>query len=119
MLYNKSAYESIDNEGGNMLNQIILVGRSVEDVKLVSLESGAKVANLTIATQRPFKNEDGLYDTDFIKVTFWNFNAEYAAKIKKGNPVAIVGRMVSKISQVEETKIHTLEVIGERLTFIG
>jgi single-strand DNA-binding protein len=102
-----------------MLNQVVLVGRSVDDVKTVTVESGTKVAHVTLAVQRPFKNENGNYDTDFIKVIFWNFNAEYASKIKKGNPVTVLGRVVTKAAQVDETKVYTLEIIGERLTFIS
>lgn len=42
-----------------MLNQVVLVGRLAKEVELKELESGKKVANITLAIPRPFKNEDG------------------------------------------------------------
>lgn len=50
-----------------MLNQIVLVGRIVEDP---TLEEGK--GKMTIAVQRSFKNAEGEYETDFIPVTLWN-----------------------------------------------
>ena len=41
-----------------MLNNVILVGRVVEDPQLKVLESGYKVANITLAIQKPFRNEE-------------------------------------------------------------
>ncbi len=41
----------------SILNNLILVGRVVEDAKLITLETGVKVSNFVLAVQRPFKNE--------------------------------------------------------------
>ena len=49
-----------------MLNQIILVGRLTRDITVNKGESGIKVATISIAVPRSFKNTEGLYDTDFI-----------------------------------------------------
>ena len=54
-----------------MLNQIILIGRLTHDPESKILEDGRKASDITLAVQRTFKNMDGSYDTDFIKVTVW------------------------------------------------
>lgn len=51
-----------------MLNNVILVGRTVDEPKLVTLKDGVVVCNLTLAVVRPFKSQDtGEYETDFIQ----------------------------------------------------
>ena len=49
-----------------MMNQAMLVGRLTRDPEVVENESGTKYSNLTLAVPRNFKNEDGVYETDFI-----------------------------------------------------
>ena len=49
-----------------MLNQIVLVGRLTRDITVNKADSGIKVATMTLAVPRSFKNADGVYDTDFI-----------------------------------------------------
>lgn len=48
-----------------MLNQSIIVGRIVQEPEIRETENGNKVTNITLAVQRPFKNVNGEYDTDF------------------------------------------------------
>ena len=52
-----------------MINQVTLIGRIVEKPILRSYENDVNVATLTLAVTRPFKNMDGNYETDFIKIT--------------------------------------------------
>ena len=60
-----------------MLNNVILVGRTVDEPKLVTLKDGVVVCNLTLAVVRPFKSQDtGEYETDFIPVVLWRGIAE-------------------------------------------
>ena len=56
----------IKTKGGNMLNHAIIVGRIVRNPELKKTDSGKKVANITLAVPRSFKNEKGEYDADFI-----------------------------------------------------
>ena len=54
-----------------MMNNVMLMGRLTRDAELRETESGKKVTNITIATQRPYKNNEGIYETDFIDCTLW------------------------------------------------
>ena len=58
-----------------MLNQIVLVGRITSDLEINEVEN-KKVATITLAVPRSFKNINGEYETDFVPVTLWNGIAE-------------------------------------------
>ena len=95
-----------------MLNQIVLVGRLVQDPEIKELENDKKVCNITLAIPRSYKNADGIYETDFIPVTLWQGIAEQTTNYcKKGNLVGVKGRL-----QAREDKV---EVVGEKVTFLS
>lgn len=104
-----------------MLNQIIIVGRLTSDLEITTTESGKKVASLTLAVQRPFKNTDGLYETDFIRCVLWNSIAtstyEYC---HKGDLIGIKGRLqVNTYEDESGNKKYNTEVIAEKVTFLS
>ena len=102
-----------------MLNQIVLVGRVVKDLDVKTLEDGKKVSDLILAIQRPFKNYSGQYDTDFVKISLWDQLAALAQNYcKKGNMVAVKGRVQVRKIENEEEKTSFLEVIGERVSYL-
>ena len=94
-----------------MMNNAIVVGRIVRDLELHETENGNKVAELTLAVPRNFKNMDGQYDTDYLETT-----AEYC---KKGDLVAIKGRLQSRSYETEETRNNVIELIAERVSFLS
>lgn len=104
-----------------MLNNVILVGRTVDEPKLVTLKDGVVVCNLTLAVVRPFKSLDtGEYETDFIPVVLWRGIAESVVEYcKKGSIIGVKGRLMMKFIEVDNKKYKTIEVIGERVTFIN
>ena len=104
-----------------MLNQIVLVGRIANEVELKELESGKKVANITIACPRPFKNEEGIYDTDFIDCTLWEAVAQNTSEYcKKGDLIGIKGRVQTRnIMNEDGTKTKVQEIIAEKVTFLS
>ena len=66
-----------------MLNQIVLVGRITQDPKVTELDNGKKICNVTVAIPRSYKNENGEYDTDFVKCTMWSGVAENTSEYCK------------------------------------
>ena len=63
-----------------MINQIMLVGRLVRTPDLFLTETGKKGSFITLAVGRPYKNQNGEYDTDFIDCTLWTGVAESTAE---------------------------------------
>lgn len=104
----------------NMLNQIVLVGRLVRDVELKE-EEGKKVAYITVAVPRSYKNEEGEYETDFVDCRLWNVVAENTAEYcKKGDLLGIKGRVETfNIEREDGIKYKTTEVIAEKVTFLS
>lgn len=103
-----------------MLNQVLFIGRLTRDPELLILDDGKKVSNVTLAVQRPFKNHEGLYETDFITITLWQGLAENLNKFcVKGTLVLIRGRVQTKKVFIEDKVITTLEIIGERVTYLS
>ena len=45
-----------------MLNELVLVGRLANEIRINKTETGKKIGNLTLAVPRSFKNMDGLYE---------------------------------------------------------
>lgn len=104
-----------------MLNNVILIGRLVSDPVFREVSNGKNVCEIKLAVTRPFKNQQNhTYDTDFIKVTFWEYAAinvnEYCVK---GSTVSVKGRLQVRNMSVGEKNIEMLEVIGEQIIFIN
>ena len=104
-----------------MLNQLIIIGRLTHDPETKILEDGRKVSDITLAVQRTFKNMDGNYETDFIKVTVWEGLATaIESYCSKGVMVAVKARIQSwKYDLPEDRKLNMLEVIAERISYLS
>ncbi len=103
-----------------MLNQIILVGRLVREVTVNKTENGKKIATLTLAIPRSFKNVDGTYDTDFIDCILWENVADNTSiYCHKGDVVGVKGRVQSRTVEQADKKVYITEIIGEKVTFLS
>ena len=103
-----------------MLNQVILVDRLVRDVQVNKSESGKDIASITLAVPRSFKNQNGVYETDFIECTMWNSVAmNTSTYCKKGDIVGIKGRLQSRVIKENEINKTVIQVIAEKVTFLS
>ena len=104
-----------------MLNQIILVGRLTRDIEVHKSDSGMKVATISLAIPRSFKNADGNYDTDFVDCVAFDVVAENTSEYcNKGDIVGIKGRVQTRQVENENCEKETLkEIIAEKVTFLS
>jgi len=103
-----------------MLNQIVLVGRLTRNIKVNKSENGSKVATLSLAIPRSFKNSDGNYDTDFIDCVVFDVVAENTCEYcKKGDIVGVKGRVQSVVTEEGDKKNYSMEIIAEKVTFLS
>ena len=104
-----------------MLNQLVLVGRLTRDIKINKTDKGRKVATISLAIPRSFKNMEGTYDTDFVDcIAFENIAENTAMYCKKGDIVGIKGRIQTRDDELEdETHKKYVEVIAEKVTFLS
>lgn len=95
-----------------MHNMIYLIGRLVSDLEVKETENGKKVSTVNLAVQRSFKNEEGIYETDFIPVRLFDGIATNTAEYcRKGDLVGVKGRL--------ESIDNNLIVVAEKLTFLS
>jgi len=103
-----------------MLNQIILVGRLTRNIVVNKSEKGNKVATVSLAIPRSFKNSDGTYDTDFIDcVAFDNVAENTSEYCSKGDVIGVKGRVQSRVVEVDGKKEYLMDIVAEKITFLS
>ena len=105
-----------------MTNAVILVGRITHDLELQEDKNGRKYTKITIAVGRDYKNEYGMYDTDFIDCVLSGAVADTTCEFcKKGDIVGIKGRLETSIEVDDngENKRKTMVVIADRVSFLS
>jgi single-strand DNA-binding protein len=83
----------------SLANRVTLIGNLGQDPEIKTIESGKKVVHFTLATNEGFKNAEGqrVNETTWHNIVAWNGLADIAGKfLKKGNEVAVEGRIVYK-----------------------
>ena len=104
------------------MNKVILMGRLTKDPEIRYTGTGEPIAiaRYTIAVSRPYK-KDGQTQADFINVVSYRKAAEFIEKyFKKGQMIAIVGRLQVRSWDDSEGKRHwSTEVITDEIHFAG
>ncbi len=102
------------------MNKVFLIGRLSRDPELRHTSNNTPVCQINMAISRPVsQGKDS--ETDFINVTVWNKQAENLVKyVKKGNQIAIEGRIQTRNYDNEEgKKVYVTEVLANHVEFIG
>ncbi len=90
-----------------MLNQVVLVGRLKEEIEWYD-----DFAVVTLAVSRPYKNDEGEYDTDIIKCKVGGEMAKNSEEYcHKGDIIGIKGRL--------ENSTGNVEIIIDKMTFLS
>lgn len=103
-----------------MLNRVVLVGRLTRDPEMRYTPSGVAVANFTLAVNRPFTNQQGERDADFINCVVWRKPAENVASfLQKGSLAGVDGRVQTRSYENNEGKrVYVTEVVAESVQFL-
>lgn len=104
-----------------MLNNVILVGRLTSNPEIVEVDGSKKVTTVILAVNRNFKNQEGLYETDFIRCILWNSVAASTTEYCHiGDVIGVKGRLQTSKYEDDDGKTHyTMDVIAERVTFLS
>ena len=102
------------------MNKVVLIGRLSRDPELRHTSNNTPVCQINVAVSRPVA-QGKEPETDFINVTVWNKQAENLVKyVKKGNQIAIEGRIQTRNYDNEEgKKVYVTEVLANHVEFIG
>jgi single-strand DNA-binding protein len=103
-----------------MYNRIILIGRLTRDPELRYVPSGAPVASFTLAVDRPFRDQQGNRETDFIDIVAWRKLAEQVSQyMSKGRMVAVEGRLQIRSYETQDgQKRKVAEVVADGIRFL-
>lgn len=103
-----------------MLNRIILIGRLVRDPELRYTPNGVATCGFALAVDRPFVNQKGERETDFVDIVIWRKLAETcAAHLGKGRLVAVEGRLqIRSYETGEGQKRKVAEVVADNVRFL-
>ncbi|WP_027408128.1 single-stranded DNA-binding protein [Anoxybacteroides tepidamans] len=103
-----------------MINRVILVGRLTRDPELRYTPSGVAVATFTLAVNRPFTNQQGEREADFINCVVWRRPAENVANfLKKGSLAGVDGRLQTRSYEGQDGKrVYVTEVVADSVQFL-
>lgn len=106
-------------------NKVVLLGNLAKDPDIRATQSKQKVARLTIAVGKQWKDKqtgEARSHTDFINVSAWGYTADICEKyLSKGKPVLIEGRISVRDYDDPKTGRHVwvTEVMAENITLLG
>lgn len=103
------------------LNKAIIIGNLTRDPDVKSLPSGIKVTSFSVATNRVWKDKNGVKqeNADYHNVVVFGRQAEICGQyLKKGGSVLIEGRMQTRSwDDASGVKKYRTEIIAERVQF--
>ncbi|MDA1044480.1 MAG: single-stranded DNA-binding protein [Verrucomicrobia bacterium] len=104
-------------------NRVIIMGNLTRDPELKQLPSGTSVADLGLALNETFKNQQGetVERPCFVDVVVWGKQAEACGRyLSKGRCVLVDGRLqYERWEAADGQKRSKLRVRAERVEFIG
>ncbi len=104
------------------LNMVFLLGNITKDPELRYTPNGQAVTQITIATNRRWKDDQGEYkdQAEFTDVVVWAKMAENVANyLKKGSKVHVIGRLQTRNWEAQDgSKKFKTEVIATDVTFL-
>ncbi len=96
-----------------MVNQLVMVGRLVSDPEIKETENGRKVTEIKLAVPRTYKNDEGIYETDFIPAILLGQVAEGTSEYcHQGDMIGVKGSL-------QKLKDEPLQVVAEKVTFLA
>ena len=103
-----------------MLNRVILIGRLTRDPELRYTPNGVAIASFSLAVDRPFANQQGQREADFIRIKVWRKLAEVCANnLGKGRLVAVEGRLEVRSYEAQDgSKRNVTEIIADEVEFL-
>ena len=104
-------------------NKVQLIGNLGMAPEIKTLESGRKLAKMSIATNESYKNAKGelVKETQWHNLIAWGKTAEIIEKyVKKGSEVAIDGKLInSNYTDKEGVKRYVTEIEVNEVLLIG
>ena len=103
------------------MNQVQLVGNICRDPEYRTLPSGVTCCQFTVACQRRFKNQSGVYEADFLNCVAWRQTADFVHRhFIKGNKIGLTGSLQTRSYDAQDgSKRYVTEVLVESVEFVA
>ena len=103
------------------MNKVVLIGRLTRDPELRYTGSNIPVATFSLAVNRPFSNQQGEREADFINIVVWRKQAENVKNyLTQGSQVAVEGRIQTRTYDDNNgQKRYITEVVADNVEFLG
>lgn len=103
------------------MNKVIIIGNLGQDPDFRILDSGIALCKLNVATSESYKDDQGEWkeDTEWHRVVLWRNLAETANKfLKKGNKVAIEGRLKTSSYERDGNKVYSTDIVASSIVLL-
>lgn len=102
------------------MNRVTLVGRLTREPELRYTASNIPVATFSLAVNRPFTNQEGVHEADFINIVVWRKQAENVKNfLHQGSLVGIDGRIQTRSFEAQDgTRRYVTEVVADNVEFL-
>jgi single-strand DNA-binding protein len=105
-------------------NKVQLIGNLTRDIELRYTPKGSPVADMAIAVNRKWKDDQGQVheEVTFVEIALWGKTAESCAQyLRKGSPAFVEGRLELQTWDDKQTgqKRSKLRVVAEGVQFLG
>ncbi|WP_417784554.1 single-stranded DNA-binding protein [Tenacibaculum sp.] len=104
-------------------NHVQLIGNVGQEPTITNLESGKKVARLSLATNENYKNANGEKETDtnWHTVVAWGKTADIIEKYaEKGKEIGIVGKLKTRTYTTNDgNQRYVTEVVADEILLMG
>ncbi|MCI8460856.1 MAG: single-stranded DNA-binding protein [Bacilli bacterium] len=103
------------------MNKVVLIGRLTRDPELRYTGNNTPVATFSLAVNRPFSNQQGEREADFINIVVWRKQAENVKNyLTQGSQCAVEGRIQTRnYDDQNGQKRYVTEVIADNVEFLG
>ena len=102
-------------------NKAIIIGNVTRDPEIKALPSGAKVASFSVATNRVWKDANGVKkeQSDFHNIVVFGRQAEIVGQyVKRGSMLMIEGRIQTRSWDGKDgQKRYRTEIVADRVQF--
>lgn len=111
----------IEERGGQLINEVVLVGRLTRVPELKYTSEGIPFSHITVAVNRNFRNQEGEVEADFVSITLWRKNAENMTKYcDKGSIIGVVGRVQTRTFENNlQQRVYVTDIIAEYVRFLS
>ena len=101
------------------MNKVVLIGRVTRDPELRYTASNIPSVRFTLAVNRPFENQSGQREADFINIVVWRKQAENVKKyVTKGSLIAVEGRIQTGSYEKDGQRVYITDVVADNVQFL-